>query len=155
MEIRLARAEDIPRIMALLIQVCNVHALARPDLFQKDRTKYKEEELEALLQDANRPIFAAVHEGVLVGYCFCMHQQYDGKGVMSDVKTLYIDDLCVDEAYRGMHVGKALYEYVKAYAREQGYFNLTLNVWEGNDGAKAFYEHLGFRVQKYGMEELL
>ena len=32
---------------------------------------------------------------------------------------------------------------------------MTLNVWEGNDAAKAFYEKMGFKVLKYGMEFVL
>ena len=45
------------------------------------------------------------------------------------------DDICVDEHARGKHVGKALYEYVREYARFIGCNNITINVWEGNDAA--------------------
>ena len=33
---------------------------------------------------------------------------------------MYIDDLCVDETLRGQHVGKQLYDYVLAFAKENG-----------------------------------
>ncbi len=68
-------------------------------------------------------------------------------------KTLYIDDLCVDEAVRGRHVGKDLYEHVKDFAKKQGYYNITLHAWECNPAAVGFYEHIGLKVQQYTMEE--
>lgn len=74
---------------------------------------------------------------------------------MTDVRTLYIDDLCVDERVRGLHIGKRLYEYVLAFAKEQGFYNVTLNVWADNVKAVGFYEKLGLRVQKIGMEKIL
>ncbi|MBQ2566211.1 MAG: GNAT family N-acetyltransferase, partial [Bacteroidales bacterium] len=66
----------------------------------------------------------------------------------------YIDDLCVHEKARGQHIGKALFEYVKAFAKEQGCYNITLHVWEGNPGARAFYESLGLKPQYISMEML-
>ena len=74
---------------------------------------------------------------------------------MTDIKTLYIDDLCVDEVARGAHIGKALYEYVVNYAKKQGYYNVTLNVWADNINAVKFYEKIGLKVQKIGMENIL
>ena len=74
---------------------------------------------------------------------------------MRDFKTLFIDDLCVDETCRGKHVGQALYNFALQYAKEQGCYNITLNVWEGNDGARAFYERMGMRVQETRMEKIL
>ena len=74
---------------------------------------------------------------------------------MTDIKTLYIDDICVDENARGKHIGKTLYEYVLSYAKENDYYNITLNVWTCNPGAMKFYESLGFLPQKIGMEMIL
>ncbi len=74
---------------------------------------------------------------------------------MQEVKTLYIDDLCVDEEARGKHVGTALYEHVLHFAKENGYYNVTLNVWADNKKAVGFYEKLGLHVQKIGMEKIL
>ena len=63
-------------------------------------------------------------------------------------KTLYIDDLCVDENKRGQHLGSKLYNYVKDYAKENNYYNLTLNVWELNEPAMKFYQKMGLLPQK-------
>ena len=155
MEIRLAQVRDIPGIIDLLQQVGEVHHKIRPDLFRAGAQKYNEADLEALLQDPARPIFTAVEEEVLLGYCFCILEEIKDHPVLMDDKTLYIDDLCVDENIRGKHVGKALYEYVRAYAKEIGCRSVTLNVWCGNDSAMAFYEKRGLTPRKIYMEEKL
>ena len=156
MTVRLAQTKDIPRIHALLRQVEEVHHRIRPDLFRDGGSKYTDGELAAILADDSRPILAAVDgDDRLVGYAFCILQQQMGSTVMTDVKTLYIDDLCVDEALRGQHIGRTLYDAAVQYAKDHGCYNLTLNVWAGNDSAKRFYESCGLRPLKYGMETIL
>ena len=156
MEIRRAKEKDIPRILELLVQVCMVHHNGRPDLFNGPATKYTEEELRELLRDEKRPVFVALDEnGIVQGHAFCIHKQIVGDHVLTDVRTLYIDDICVDEEARGRHVGKALYEYVLDYARQRAFYNVTLNVWSCNEDAMRFYEACGFKPQKIGMEVIL
>ena len=153
--IRFAVEKDILKLGDLLCQVCLVHHNGRPDIFNVGR-KYTDEELRYLLTDPNRPILAAVDEADAVqGYCFCVYQQHRNNSVMTDIKTLYIDDLCVDETLRGQHIGRSLYDAAVALARENGCYNVTLNVWTCNTSALRFYESCGLTPQKIGMELVL
>lgn len=153
--IRRATANDIPEIDDLLNQVNLVHHLGRPDLFKRAR-KYTDAELEELLQDDSRPVFVAADEDDrALGYVFCIFRQHLDDNLLTDVKTLYIDDLCVQERLRGQHIGRALYDFALAFARENGCHNLTLNVWALNPGAQKFYEKCGMKPQKIGMETIL
>ena len=153
--IRRAMEKDIPKIGDLLRQVCLVHHNGRPDIFNVGR-KYSDEELKVLLQDESRPILVAVDEqdGVK-GYCFCIFQQHVDNSVLTDIKTLYIDDLCVDENLRGQHIGKELYNAALQLAKDSGCYNVTLNVWSCNQSALRFYEACGLKPQKIGMEIVL
>ncbi|MEF2837154.1 MAG: GNAT family N-acetyltransferase [Oscillospiraceae bacterium] len=155
MEIRLANHTDIPGMIRLLQQVGQVHHDIRPDLFREGAQKYSEEDLAALLQDATRPIFVGVEDGRMLGYCFCVIEEVKDNPVLRDVKSLYIDDLCVDETIRGKHVGSKLYDHVCAYARSIGCGSVTLNVWCGNDSAMRFYESRGMKPRKIYMETTL
>ena len=155
MEIRLANTSDIPGMIRLLQQVGQVHHDIRPDLFRDGAQKYSPSDLEALLQDAARPIFVGVEDGHMLGYCFCILEEVKDNPVLCDVKSLYIDDLCVDETIRGKHVGTRLYDHVCAYARSVGCRSVTLNVWCGNDSAMAFYESRGMKPRKIYMETAL
>lgn len=149
--VRKAGKEDIARIIDLLHQVNMVHHVLRPDLFKPHTTKYNEQELESMLNDDAKPIFV-YDDGDVLGYAFCQVTEIKDHLLLEDIKTLYIDDICVDENARGKHVGKALYEYVHYYAKFIGCNNITLNVWEGNDPALQFYRNMGMKVQKTTME---
>ena len=155
MEIRRAENRDIPGMIALLYQVGEVHHVIRPDIFRSGALKYDETALRQLLDDESKPIFVADDGGFVAGYCFCQIRNYDGTGVSTARKELYIDDLCVDENRRGQHVGSVLYEHALTYAKEMGCQFLTLNVWCGNDSAMRFYENAGLKPRNIMMETKL
>uniref|UniRef100_UPI004055E1A4 N-acetyltransferase family protein n=1 Tax=Acetatifactor sp. TaxID=1872090 RepID=UPI004055E1A4 len=156
MNIRRAEQKDMDGINKLLHQVLMVHHNGRPDLFKANVKKYTDEELGAIITDDSKPIFVAVDENEdVLGYAFCIFQQHINNNILTEIKTLYIDDLCVDEDKRGAHIGKRLYEYVLAFAKEQDCYNLTLNVWSCNESAMKFYESCGLVPQKVGMEHIL
>lgn len=156
MNIRRAKTTDMEEINKLLHQVLMVHHNGRPDLFKANVKKYTDEELALIIADDSKPIFVAVDEQEeVLGYAFCLFQQYLDNNILTDIKTLYIDDLCVDENKRGMHIGKQLYEYVLDFAKAESCYNVTLNVWSCNPGAMKFYESCGLVPQKVGMEKIL
>ncbi|WP_288683303.1 GNAT family N-acetyltransferase [uncultured Eubacterium sp.] len=156
MVIRRSRDSDINGIDCLLCQVLEVHHNGRPDLFKGGVKKYTDDELIGILNNPVTPVFVAVDDdNNVMGYAFCIFQQHLNNNILTDIKTLYIDDLCVDENIRGQHIGKSLYEYVLKYAKEEGCYNVTLNVWSCNENAKKFYEKCGLVPQKIGMEKIL
>ena len=156
MIIRRGNTGDIPGINKLLGQVLMVHHNGRPDLFKKGTRKYTDEELVEILQDDGRPIFVAVdEENTVLGYAFCVFWQHLNNNILTDVKSLYIDDLCVDEELRGQGIGKVLYEYVLDFAKQEKCYNVTLNVWSCNPSAMKFHEKCGLVPQKVGMEKIL
>ncbi len=156
MELRRTEEKDIDGILDLLEQVLKVHADIRPDIFVHGTTKYNREELKVLIADDDTPVYGAFDEkGKLLGYCFCAFKDQPDTAVLRQFKYMYIDDLCVDEREKGRGVAKALYEYVKERAKERGCYEITLNVWEGNDRARHFYEKMGLRPQKTYMEYIL
>ena len=152
--IRRAEKKDIQGLINLLYQVDAVHNGIRPDLFKGNTSKYTEQELEEIINDDSKPIFV-YDDGKILGHAFCQISEVKNHRLLQDVKTLYIDDICVDEQSRGHHIGKALYEYVRDYAKSIGCHNITLNVWEGNDSAYNFYKQMGMHIQKTGMETFL
>ena len=153
--IRMAMEKDIPKMQDLLSQVCLVHHNGRPDIFKVGR-KYSAEQLKEIIVDKNRPILVSVDENdEVMGYCFCIFQQHINNSVLTDIKTLYIDDLCVDENLRGKRIGKELYEAAVDFAKKNDCYNLTLNVWSCNTSAMKFYEAQGLVPQKVGMELVL
>ena len=151
-----AKEQDMDGINRLLLQVLMVHHNGRPDLFKSNTKKYRDQELIELINDDMKPIFVAKdEEDHVLGYAFCVFIQHKNNNILTDIKTLYIDDLCVDETVRGRKIGTKLYEYVLDFAKEQGCYNVTLNVWACNENALKFYESIGLNKQKIGMEKIL
>lgn len=153
MIIRKAELKDIPRIGCLLHQVNDVHADGRPDLFIHGKRKYNDEELVDIISHDKMLIYVAEEDRV-VGYCFCILEETKGEN-LHPVKSLFIDDLCVDENVRSTGIGSALYKHVAEEAKTFACHRITLNVWCLNDNAMKFYERIGLQPLKIVMEEKL
>lgn len=154
MTIRIAEDKDVDRIQELLLQVNNVHAEGRPDIFIKDCRKYTDKEVIDQLHDKTKVIFVYVDDNdKVLGYAFCQIKEYKNINNIHPHKSLYVDDLCVDEKHRRNHIGQSLLKHVEEYAVKNGFVSIELNVWECNSSAKAFYERMGMKVLKIGMEK--
>lgn len=156
MNIRRAQEKDIDKLNELLNEVLEIHARIRPDVFISGTTKYTNEELKKMIQDDQAPIFVAANDqDQVIGYAFTVIKQQPFSNNMVPFTSLFIDDLCVEEGHRGEHIGTKLFDYVKDYARKLGCYEVTLNVWEGNDSARRFYESHGMKVKETQMEYIL
>ncbi len=154
-KIRKATSNDITQIDKLLYEVQKVHSDSRPDLFRSGAKKYTDEQLKTIFENELTPVFVYEIDGQILGYVFCVFQKILNSGTLTDIKTLYIDDLCVDECSRGHHIGTKLYNYVIEFAKENNCYNVTLNVWANNKNAIEFYKSIGLSIQKIGMEKIL
>ena len=156
MTIRRAEIKDAERIIALLSQVLEIHAEIRPDIFISGTTKYTPEELAVMIRDDLKPIFVAADDsGRVMGYAFCQFREILPGGNMVPFRSVFIDDLCVDADCRGQGVGKALFRHVADMAKALGCYEITLNVWEGNNAAREFYDKLGMKPKETQMELIL
>ena len=103
MKVRRAEAKDIDDILRLLTQVNMIHHTIRPDLFKGPATKYSRKELEEKIRIDQNPIFVLPgDDGRILGYIFCEAQEVKESPLRTHIRTLYIDDLCVDEKLRGI-----------------------------------------------------
>lgn len=156
MNIRRAELKDTDKILDLLSQVLEVHAAIRPDYFIPGTTKYSREELAGMFREEDRRIFVAVDEDdTVLGYAFCEIKEQPNRENMVPFRSIYIDDLCIDETKRGQHIASALFERVKKEAADLGCYLISLNVWEGNDSARTFYDRKGFKPRCTKMEYIL
>lgn len=168
--IRKAKEKDVDKIMDLLVQVDMVHHNGRPDIFKGPTTKYTRDELINMINEdskqdskngtsygeSKKTIFVITDsDETVLGHAFCIDKSVKDDNLLKDIKTLYIDDICIDENMRNQSLGEFLYKYIIDYAKQHSYYNVTLNVWSCNEGAMKFYEKLGMKPQKVGMEKIL
>ncbi len=155
MNIRNAENKDAKRIVSLLSQVLELHADIRPDIFQTGTTKYTENEVEELIHNESRRTYVAVDENdELIGFALCEIRNINSHNMVPR-KEMYIDDICVDVSARGQRTGSQLFEYVKKEAKKLDCYEITLNVWEGNNSAKAFYDKMQMKPKSTMMELIL
>ena len=148
----------MPLVTRLLTELLDLHRSGRPDLFAESsvsKGKYTPEEYAELLCDPNAVIFIAEDGGEAAGYLICKTVTKRDSPILKDIRTLYLDDLCVDPSHRKRGLGRALMTAAEEYARAAGFHNITLNVWEFNESARSFYESLGYGVQRREMEKVL
>jgi ribosomal protein S18 acetylase RimI-like enzyme len=81
-----------------------------------------------------------VTTGDRVGYLFWAERQPPG----SLGTRAYLYELFIDEPFRGRGLGRRALELLEEEARSQGLPGIDLNVWGGNDAARALYRSAGF-----------
>ena len=153
MVIRRAEEGDCAEIARLLKIIAAQHGAGRPDLFDDSHGKYDTAGVTALLTD--NAVFVAEGGNGILGYLIAKIKDQPKIAVRKAYRCLYIDDICVDPNSRKSGVGQALFETAKDFAHENGCYNIELNVWEFNAGAKTFYERMGMSTQKRTMELIL
>ena len=143
------RDGDAAAVNGLLSQIVRVHHKVRPDLF---RAEFHADD-NNVRQSEDEPLFVAVNEeNNVVGCIWCLFAKERDNTLKVDRDWLCIDDICVEEAYRGQGIGKKLMEFAAGLAREKGLDRIQLNVYEDNAAAVRFYESLGFATQKRVLE---
>lgn len=153
--IRRAIKSDYEVIGQLLEGQLAMHRNGRPDIFGDGSGKYTYDDFCYLLEHPDSVIFTAVCGEKIAGYLMCQIKRPKNNPVLREIESFYLDDLCVAPDFRGSGVGKKLMEAAEEHAKSIGCHNVTLNVWEFNENAKEFYQHLGYQTQKRQMEKVI
>ena len=152
MLIREMRKEDFFEVDRLMAQVHKLHVNGRPDLYVDVDHIYSEEQYYEMVENDDMITVLAEEEGSVVGICMVSMRS---RTCMIKRRTAYMEDLCVDESYRGKGIGTDLFVFAKKKVKEMGAERLDLMVWEFNESAKKFYEKMGMKTQRYILEEQL
>lgn len=142
MEFRLASEADFDVVNRLARQVHELHVSWRPDLFRSVEYPIPHEEFSGLLQEQR--LLLAQQDGKVIAYAVFGVQQLDVPKLMPH-KTLKLDEICVDEAYRRQGVAKVFLHELMQRGREQGCNDLRLTCDPHNAAGIALYESLGMK----------
>lgn len=147
--LELARESDWEAVKRLSVQIHDLHAAWRPDIYYHCEEPYPKEKFLEDMQ--NRSVYVAKLNGEVAGYVVLCVLQKDGPGTHLK-KLLRLDSICVDEACRGQGIGKAMVMDVRALARAFGCRELLLGVHPENDAAVVFYQKCGFHIRTINMD---
>ena len=150
MIIRTADLKDIEKILILEEQVFELHLKARPDWICKNPLNY--DYIKSIIEGNNGKIFIAEKDHEIIGHCIVFKREIKDHHVLHNMLNIEIDDMCIDEKHRKKGIGKILFEEVKKFAKDNDAKFIELMVWEFNQNAKKFYEHLGMKTRINRME---
>jgi len=143
MDIRRARADDIPRLLALIRRYWDFEGI---EGFAALRIELV---LKELLAPAERGyIWLAESQGMLVGYLIVvLVMSVEHQGLTGEIDELFV----LPEA-RSHGTGTRLLAAAEADLVRRGCVRLQLQLAVGNARARAFYERLGFAARAgYGL----
>lgn len=147
--LELARETDWEAVRKLSVQIHDLHATWRPDIYFHSEEPYPREKFLEDIQ--NRMIYVAKLSETIVGYLTVSVHKKGGPGTV-EKKQMRIESVCVDETLRGQGIGKAMVTDVWALAKAFGCAELVLSVHPENDEAVGFYQKCGFRIRTIHMD---
>ena len=147
--LELARESDWEAVRGLSVQIHDLHASWRPDIYYHCEEPYP---FDKFLEDIrNRLVYVAKVQQTVVGYAVLFVMNKGGPGTL-EKRLLRLDSICVDEGIQGHGIGKAIVEDVRALARAFGCTDLILGVHPENDRAVGFYQKCGFTIRTINMD---
>lgn len=147
--LELARETDWEAVKRLSVQIHDLHAEWRPDLYF-----HCEEPLphDAFLDGIrSRLLYVAKLQNVVVGYVVLSIMNRGGPGAHV-YKAMRLDSICVEESLRGQGIGRNMIADVRALAKAFGCRELLLGVHPENDKAVVFYQKCGFRIRTINVD---
>ncbi len=150
--VRMARKEELPRVNELRRQVNELHVAGEPSIFKPGFPIELQDYIYEIFDDPAKEIVVAESKGQICGYAVLNHICKPETPFMEERDFLDVDEFCVDSAFRRQGIASAMIQFIKDWAKEQGFRRLELNMWEFNRDALAFYEASGFKTYRRYME---
>lgn len=143
---------DFESVNKLMGQVHTIHVQNRSDCYVDIEFPYPIQEFSNMVEDTSIITILAEEEKNVVGICVVSIRE---KSCMVNLKTAYMDNLCVDENCRNKGIGAELFKFAEKEAKKMGAKRLDLMVWEFNEKANIFYQRLGMNIQRSILEKNL
>lgn len=137
LNLRMATANDVPQILAFIRQLAEYEKLL--DMVVADETKLTET---LFGEKPYAEVVLADYQGKPAGFALFFHNY----STFLAKPGIYLEDLFVDPAVRGLGVGKALITYLATIALERDCGRLEWSVLDWNQPAIDFYQSLGAKM---------
>ena len=138
-----ATREDLPSLFHWMRQLRTVDPMSSESVVP---TSAPRTAMEQLISDPSAGrVWIIRADGHSIGYVilvFSFSVEFGGR-------TAFVDELYIDERWRGRGVGKLVLEQITDRARQLRVQNLLLEVTESNTPARRLYERAGFADRPY------
>lgn len=150
--IRFADRDDTEKINILRKQVNELHVNGKPEVFKAGFTDELRDYIDTVFDDPLKSIVVYDCDGAIRAYAVLHHITKPENPFMYERDYLDIDEFGVDEAFRRKGIATEMIDFIRAYAEDEGFSRIELNMWEFNQSALAFYEAIGFSTYRRYME---
>ena len=154
MEFRNATIDDYPIVANLFYQIFEKHLHARTDIYHDGNPLIKEV-YEQFMVDENQFVLLCIIDEAAAGMCHYKLMDTPESSILNRRSIVYIEDFCVDKAFRRKGIGKALIQSVIEHAKQLKADAVELSVWALNKEAEAFYRSIGLQPRSTRMEYIL
>ena len=156
-EIRKAAAKDIQEIREILKEGDDLHSSLLPKHFLPRKEFVPENALlEWIKSEPRKQLFLVATVGPqIAGLLVAKVSPYSSNAAVRKSKAMIIEIVAVKSVYRRLGIGLRLIREIEKYAKSNKFNRLTLNVFEKNKGAIAFYEKAKFERLAVKMEKAL
>ena len=140
MEVTIRRAEerDVPQMLALVKELAMFERAPEEVTVTLDHMKEA-----GFGPDPVWVGWVAEADGVIAGMAVCYERYSTWKG-----RRLYLEDIIVTEAARGLRIGDKLFRQCATYAVEMNYSGMLWQVLDWNVDAIRFYDRFGAKYSK-------
>lgn len=127
----------------------NIKACSYMDNFSYNAAESKIEGMIEHVMNDSAFVFGVFDKELLVGFVWAYKHPF------REEERMYINEIRVDELYRGRNVGKQLLSTVEDLARKQGLGAVYLHTEGDNDGAIRLYEKAGYELERVQFRKAL
>lgn len=143
--IRRAALPDYDALSGVYAELDQQHAAALPEIFRwTDQPLRSRERIAELLGRDDTTILVAEVLDEIVGLVQVVTRQTPETLIHQPRSVAVIAHLVVRAHYRRQGIGRALIGAAEGWARERGFAQIELGVWEFNRSAISFYEQQGY-----------
>ncbi|HEV2527249.1 MAG TPA: GNAT family N-acetyltransferase [Thermomicrobiales bacterium] len=145
--IRRAVADDAPALIGLYRQLDDVHAVAEPDVVPTFAEAPRDlDDIRRTIEAGQRPMWVAVDAAagdMVIG--FAEVRIIELGDLFRFPRVPEVENLAVDERYRGRGIGRQLMRAAEDWARAEGMAEIWVAAWDFNSPAAGLYRSEGFR----------
>ena len=146
MHIEKAVSTDYENVLGLFKELDDFHADIDPARVQRHegvaRTK---EEFLRYVEGEDAVLFFCIVDDEIVAFANAIFIEVKKDRFKVGRKYVLLDNLYVNMKHRRKGIGMTLYQRIRDWAFSSGTSNIEIQVFWGNEEAKAFYKKIGFK----------
>ena len=149
MNIEVIESKDADTLARLNKSVHDMHVKFYPKYYKKYDYESIRGSISKMLNELNYKAYIDYCGNKAVGYVLIFLRNYKENPFCFPYKSVFIDQISVEEEYQNRKIGTLLMDKVNEFAAREEAVSVELMFWDKMSHAKKFYEKLGFEYKHH------